>query len=287
MNQEEFKNRAAAQVLVGDTIEVIEQEDLTEEVVVKGGALYEFIKRAFDIVSSGIFLLVFGWFILLLMLIKWLEDAGHSTYKLDIKPATDKTNRKHLYKSKDGKLWEVKVVPGNKGKKDPTVHGAIYTSIRIGKDGQPFKFHKIRSMCKGAEKMKDQLLAYGINEADDPAFKLKNDPRITKVGKILRKLSLDELPQIWDVFTGRLSVVGPRSPIGKYEVENYTEYQKNRLKVKGGLLCLWQIQKNRHAIPFDEWVNLDIEYIQNRSIWLDLKIIIVGAWRVLTDRSGE
>ena len=141
-------------------------------------------------------------------------------------------------------------------------------------------------MYPGSEMMKKELLSYGINEADDPVFKLKDDPRITKFGKFLRKTSLDELPQIWDIFVGRLSIVGPRPPIPS-EVERYNDYQKQRLLVKGGLLCLWQIQKNRNKITFNEWVNLDIEYVNKRSIWLDIKIIVIGAFMVLFDRSGE
>lgn len=258
-----------------------------EEIKVNGGWFYRFTKRAFDIFASGLFLLIFGWVILILMIIKWLEDIGTKSYKLEIKPATEKTRKRFTQYSKDGKKWEVKIVRDNNAPKDKSVKGPIYTSIRIGKDGKPFKFHKIRSMCKGAETMKAQLLEYGINEADGLVFKLKYDPRITRFGRFLRKFSLDELPQIWDVFVGKLSIVGPRSPIGEFEVKNYTPYQMNRLKVKGGLLCLWQIQKNRHDIPFDEWVELDIKYIKTRSLWLDFKIIVIGFFRVLTDRSGE
>ena len=141
-------------------------------------------------------------------------------------------------------------------------------------------------MCPGAEKMKYQLLEFGINEADAPAFKLKDDPRITKFGKFIRKTSLDELPQIWDIFLGRLSVVGPRSPL-ELEVKQYTTYQKHKLEVKGGLLCLWQITPNRNKLSFDEWVDLDIRYVESRSIGLDLKIIFRGLWFVLTDHLGE
>lgn len=250
-----------------------------------GGKFYAFFKRTFDIVSSGLFLLIFGWLILVILLIKWAEDAGYPSYKLEIIPANENTKKEYTQYSKDGRKREVKIVPDYNAPKDSTVCGAVYTSIRIGKDGKPFKFHKIRSMCKGAEVMKEQLIAYDINEADDPAFKLKYDPRITRVGKFLRKTNLDEIIQIRDVFTSKLSVVGPRSPIGKFEVDNYTEHEKCRLKVKGGLLCLWQIQKNRHSISFEDWVELDIKYIENRSLWLDFKIIVVGFWRVLT--SGE
>lgn len=251
------------------------------EVKVKGGRFYLFVKRTFDIVSSGLFLLVFGWLILILMLIKWIEDWGVKSYKLVINEKA-----KGRYVGKDGKRYSCKLVRDPNGEKDPTVHGAIYTSERVGKDGKIFKFHKIRSMCPGAEKMKEQLLAYGINEADAPAFKLKDDPRITGFGKFLRKTSLDELPQIWDIFRGKMSVVGPRSPL-PIEVAEYTDYQKHRLDVKGGLLCLWQITPNRNKLRFDEWIDLDIKYIETRSLGLDLKIIVKGLWFVLTDHSGE
>lgn len=248
---------------------------------VNNNPFYLFIKRLFDILSSGIALLLVGWLILILMFIKWLEDIGGKSYKLII---TEDENGKYL--SKDGKRYNCLCQKDPKGIKDKTVHGPIYTSLRAGKNGKTIKFHKIRSMCPGAEAMKAQLLAYGINEADEPAFKLKDDPRITKVGKFLRKTSLDELPQLWDIFVGRISVVGPRSPIPS-EVEKYNEHQMHRLDVKGGLLCLWQIKKNRNSISFDEWVDLDIEYAQKRSIFLDLKIIIKGAWMVIFDHSGE
>ena len=218
-----------------------ENEELeNKEFVYKKKPFYSFIKRTFDIFASGMFLLLFGWFILIMVIIKWFEDF----------------------------------------------HNPIYTSIRVGKNGKLIKFHKIRSMCPNAEAMKADLIAKGMNEADGPAFKMKNDPRITKFGKFLRKTSIDELPQIWDIFVGRISIVGPRSPLPD-EVKEYTEYQLHRLDVKGGLLCLWQIEHNRNQLSFDEWVELDLKYIQKRNIWLDLKIIFKGAWMVLFDRSGE
>lgn len=210
------------------------------EVIVSGGFIYLFIKRLFDIATSFLFLLLFGWFILVLAFIKFCEDG----------------------------------------------HNPFYSSIRVGKNGKLIKFHKIRSMIPGAENMKDELEKNGLNEADGPVFKIKNDPRITKFGRFLRKTSLDELPQIWDIFVGRISIVGPRSPLER-EVKYYNEYQMHRLDVKGGLVCLWQITKNRNDLSFDEWVELDIEYIENRSLWLDLKIIFKAAIFVLTDRSGE
>lgn len=264
-----------------DLTTTLEESSTTCDIKPRNGFLYRFIKRTFDIFSSFLFLLLFGWFILLLMLIKLLEDFVGKSYKLEI---IENENGKYL--SKNGKRYDCILKKDKDGKKDPTVHGAIYSSIRVGVNGRKFKFHKIRSMCPGAEMMKEKLLEYGINEADDPAFKLKDDPRITRFGKFLRKTSLDELPQIWDVLLGRMSVVGPRSPIPE-EVEKYTEYQMHRLDVKGGLLCLWQIQHNRNSLSFDDWMTLDIKYVETRSVGLDLKILFKGFWVVVTDHSGE
>lgn len=165
-------------------------------------------------------------------------------------------------------------------------HNPVYVSKRVGKNGKIFNFYKIRSMRPDAEKLKQELIDKGLNEADPPAFKMKNDPRITKVGKFFRKTSLDELLQLFNILNGSMTIVGPRPPI-PFEVDEYTEYQKHRLDVKGGLLCLWQIQKNRNDIPFEKWVELDLEYIKNQSIGLDLKIIFKGFFMVLFDHSGE
>lgn len=224
-------------------------QEMTSNININGGKIYLFNKRLFDIVSSSLFLLLFGWLILILLAIKWAEDAFAKGYKLDIKPATNKTKTKYKQYSKDGTCYEVKIVPNNEKIKDKTVYGPIYSSTRVGKDGKIFKFYKIRTMCKGAEEMKEQLLAYGINEADGPAFKLKYDPRISRFGKFLRKTSLDELPQIWNILKGDISVIGPRSPLIQ-EVEEYNDFQKHRLDVKGGLVCTWQISKKSSSIIF-------------------------------------
>ncbi len=280
------EDRSFSYIYRNETDISVAENKTSEKITVSGGKVYCFFKRTFDIFASGLFLILFGWFILLLMLIKYLEDAGAKTYKLDIKPATQKSKKKYCYLARDGKVWEVRVIADKSAGKDNTVHGPIYTSIRVGKNKKLFKFHKIRSMCKGAEAMKAQLIEYGINEVDGPIFKLKYDPRITRFGRFLRKTSLDELPQIWDIFIGNLSIIGPRSPIPE-EVEKYNEYQMHRLDVKGGLLCFWQTKKGRHSVSFDEWVDLDIKYIQTRSIWVDLKIFCKGIWMLITDRSGE
>ena len=110
------------------------------------------------------------------------------------------------------------------------------------------------------------------NEMSGPAFKMKNDPRITKVGKFIRKTSLDELPQLWNVLKGDMSFVGPRPPLPN-EVEQYTEEQKRRLSVTPGLTCYWQVQPSRNDLDFDEWFELDMKYIRERSMKIDIKII--------------
>lgn len=146
----------------------------------------------------------------------------------------------------------------------------IYKQTRIGKDGREFTFYKFRSMYEGADKIRDQL--QHLNEASGPIFKIKNDPRITRVGRIIRKTSLDELPQFFNVLKGDMSLVGPRPPL-PCEVEQYTPYQRQRLAVLPGITCLWQIS-GRSNIDFDRWVELDLEYIRKQSLWLDLMILI-------------
>lgn len=150
-------------------------------------------------------------------------------------------------------------------------HGSpIFVQTRIGKNGKKFKFYKFRSMVIGAEEMLDDLLEY--NEADGNAFKMKDDPRITRIGRFIRKTSIDELPQLINILKGDMSFVGPRPPIPR-EVDNYTDYQKQRLSVTPGLTCYWQTTPNRNDMPFDEWVALDLKYIENRSALVDLKLI--------------
>lgn len=150
--------------------------------------------------------------------------------------------------------------------------GFIFRQIRCGKDGRMFHFYKFRSMCVDAEKKLDGLLDQ--NEMERPAFKIENDPRITRVGKFLRKTSLDELPQLINVLRGEMSIVGPRPPLPR-EVEQYTEYQKQRLSVKPGLTCYWQVQPHRNRISFEDWVELDLNYIKAQSYIVDWKIIIM------------
>ena len=146
----------------------------------------------------------------------------------------------------------------------------IFTSKRVGKDGKEFMLYKFRSMVKEAERLKGDLKH--LNETDGPIFKIKRDPRITRVGRILRRTSMDELPQFFNVLKGDMSIVGPRPPLPS-EVKEYTLHQMKRLSVIPGLTCLWQIS-GRSNISFYEWIELDIYYIQHRSFMLDLKILI-------------
>lgn len=151
----------------------------------------------------------------------------------------------------------------------------IYCQTRIGRHGKPFTLYKFRTMVHNAHEMKMDL--HSQNEMDGPVFKIKDDPRVTKIGKFLRKTSLDELPQFFNVIKGDMVVIGPRPPLPE-EVEQYTEYQKLRLIVTPGITCLWQVQPKRNDLSFSEWVDLDIHYIMHRSILMDIKIIIKTIW---------
>ena len=147
---------------------------------------------------------------------------------------------------------------------------AFYSQTRIGKNGKPFKMWKFRSMIVNADKMVKQLEEQ--NEIDGAMFKIKDDPRVTKIGYVIRKYSLDELPQLWNVLKGDMSLVGPRPPL-PMEVEDYTPYDKLRLTVTPGCTGLWQVTKRNDA-DFDEMVELDLEYINNSSLWFDFKILL-------------
>lgn len=147
---------------------------------------------------------------------------------------------------------------------------AFYSQERIGKNEKPFKMWKFRSMVVDADKMLDEL--EDQNEIDGAMFKIKDDPRVTKIGHVIRKYSLDELPQLWNVLIGDMSLVGPRSPLPS-EVAEYTDYDKQRLTVMPGCTGLWQVTKRNEA-DFDEMVWLDIVYINHSGMWEDLKLII-------------
>lgn len=156
--------------------------------------------------------------------------------------------------------------------------GPIFSQIRCGRDGKPFRLYKFRSMCVDAEQRLPDLMEQ--NERDGPAFKIKNDPRITRVGGFLRRSCLDELPQLWNVLKGEMSLVGPRPALPR-EVEQYTDYQRQRLYITPGLTCYWQIRPDRNRIPFEEWMELDLRYIRERSFWVDWKILFQTVKAVL------
>ena len=161
--------------------------------------------------------------------------------------------------------------------------GAIFRQRRVGRDGKLFWLYKFRTMCPDAEEQLNELLSQ--NQMDGPVFKIKGDPRITRVGRFLRKTSLDELPQLLNVLQGDMSIVGPRPALPR-EVELYSDYQRQRLYVTPGLSCYWQITPHRNEMSFDEWVALDMKYIQERSFWVDWKIIFLTV-RAMLMKYGE
>lgn len=146
----------------------------------------------------------------------------------------------------------------------------FFVQARTGKDSKVFKMYKFRSMRLNAESERNDLLSQ--NEADGPIFKITEDPRITKVGKFIRKTSIDELPQLINILKGEMSIIGPR-PLPTYEQEACNEYQQQRLLVKPGLSCYTALDKNAHD-DFDRWIELDMKYIRERSFATDIKIIL-------------
>lgn len=146
----------------------------------------------------------------------------------------------------------------------------IFKQVRVGENGKEFNMYKFRSMVTNAEQLKENLLEQ--NETTGPVFKIKHDPRITKVGRFIRKTSMDELPQLFNVVKGEMSLVGPRPPIPK-EVAQYSSYEWQRLSVVPGLTCYWQVS-GRSTIGFSEWMRLDMQYIQDRSFLIDIKLIV-------------
>lgn len=153
----------------------------------------------------------------------------------------------------------------------------FYRQTRIGRNGKPFTFYKFRSMVKNADQLKESLA--DRNEADGPAFKIKDDPRITKVGKFIRKTSIDELPQLLNVLKGDVSLVGPR-PHLPCEVEGYKPEYYRRLAAQPGLVCLREVS-GRSKLSFEKWVELDLEYLEHRSLGMDAKILLKAFKAVL------
>lgn len=145
----------------------------------------------------------------------------------------------------------------------------IFPQDRVGRDGEIFKMYKFRSMVANAEELKRKLILE--NEATGPMFKIKNDPRITTIGRFLRRTSIDELPQLFNVLKGEMSLVGPRPSLPE-EVEKFDLWMLRRLDVKPGLTCYWQVM-GRNSIGFEEWMKLDVKYVNERTLWIDIKLI--------------
>lgn len=146
----------------------------------------------------------------------------------------------------------------------------LFVQKRVGRNGRKFILYKFRSMYQGAHKKLEEL--NGLNEISGPVFKIKNDPRVMPVGRYLRRFSIDELPQLFNVFMGHMSIIGPRPPL-PHEVRKYEPWQRRRLSMRPGLTCYWQIY-GRNNIGFDKWMKMDLEYIDNWSLWLDFKILV-------------
>ncbi|MGA8890103.1 MAG: sugar transferase [Anaeromyxobacteraceae bacterium] len=159
----------------------------------------------------------------------------------------------------------------------------FFRQVRVGKNGRPFKMLKFRSMHVDAEARLESLRS--LNEASGPVFKMKNDPRVTRVGRFMRRTSIDELPQFLNVLTGEMSIVGPRPPVPS-EVRQYQRWQRRRLSVKPGITCTWQVS-GRSNISFDQWMELDLEYIDHWSLWRDIQICFQTIPAVLTSRGAH
>lgn len=202
-----------------------------------GGKAYAFFKRAFDIVSSFMALLIAIIPIGIFALIIFFGDFGNP----------------------------------------------FFSQVRLTKNGKPFKFYKLRSMCIDAEARFSEVQKE--NKSDGLAFKADDDPRITPIGRFIRKTSIDELPQLFNVLKGDMSVIGPRPPLPR-EVVLYTPEQMDRLLVKGGLSCICQTE-GRSEMEFEKWVESDVEYIQKRSFWFDIKLIFKTIIAVILKKGAK
>lgn len=159
----------------------------------------------------------------------------------------------------------------------------FFSQKRVGRDGKEFKMYKFRSMVVNAEELKEKLSAQ--NEMSGPMFKMKDDPRVTKVGKFIRKTSIDELPQLLNVLKGDMSLVGPRPSLPK-EVAQFEDWMYRRLEVKPGLTCYWQVS-GRNNIDFEDWMKLDIKYVDERSTWIDIKLIFKTVGVLFGDKNAH
>jgi len=161
----------------------------------------------------------------------------------------------------------------------------FFWQTRVGRWGREFRFPKFRSMVRNAEQLKDSLLAQNQHVGKSGVtFKMKRDPRVTRIGRIIRRLSIDELPQVWCVLKGDMSIVGPRPPVPR-EVALYTLADRRRLDVTPGLTCIWQVS-GRGDIPFPQQVQLDVDYIESQSFWLDIKLILATVPAVLLGKGA-
>ena len=159
----------------------------------------------------------------------------------------------------------------------------VFSQTRVGLGGKEFKMYKLRSMVVNAEELKKKLEAQ--NEMSGPMFKIKDDPRITKVGKFIRKTSIDELPQLWNVLKGDMSLVGPRPSLPK-EVEQFDNWMFKRLSVRPGLTCYWQVS-GRNNIDFEDWMKLDCRYVDERNLWIDIKLIFKTVFVLFGDKNAH
>jgi lipopolysaccharide/colanic/teichoic acid biosynthesis glycosyltransferase len=159
----------------------------------------------------------------------------------------------------------------------------FFVQRRCGLRGRTFPFIKFRTMYTDAEERLEELRSY--NEVSGPVFKMKNDPRVTRVGRVLRKYSIDELPQLWHVLVGQMSLVGPRPPIPG-EVGQYELNVRRRLSVRPGLTCLWQV-RGRSLLSFEDWIRLDLEYIDRWSLMLDFRILLLTIPAVLRGKGAS
>lgn len=206
-------------------------------VVVNRSPVYRFVKRAFDLLSSLVAMILLSPVFAVTAIAIWAEDHGP----------------------------------------------VFFVQERNGRNGEVFRMYKFRSMCVDAPKMR--MAMESMNELDGPAFKIRRDPRVTRVGHWIRRTSIDELPQLLNIFLGQMSVVGPR-PLPTYETAQLNQQQRKRLLVKPGLLCFWQVS-GRNDIGFDEWMQMDYDYINTAGIWTDIKIILSAIPAVLSGRGAE
>ena len=159
----------------------------------------------------------------------------------------------------------------------------FFSQKRVGKNGELFEMYKFRSMVVNAEELKENL--EDKNEMSGPMFKIKDDPRITKVGKFIRKTSIDELPQLWNILKGDMSLVGPRPSLPK-EVEQFDNWMFKRLSVRPGLTCYWQVS-GRNNIDFEDWMKLDCRYVDERNLWIDIKLIFKTVFVLFGDKNAH